>query len=175
MPANYRVCIAALAAVVVAAACTTTPTAPSAQSDTTTLSVMSEPITLLDQARTYNLQNATFRALSLRSGGALDVTVRPISPSDQSGPWTVLMSSPSGLGLTTGTFSTQPFRADNEWNFKLLHGEDRCGDGNGSVTIHEIAITATTLQRFRASFTVQCEGRRGTLRGNLVVLADPWR
>ncbi|HJU44548.1 MAG TPA: hypothetical protein VJ691_17105 [Vicinamibacterales bacterium] len=180
MPTNHHpLCIAALLLAAVAAGCSKSPTGPSETTaigaSTTTLSFTSEPISVLGQARTYNLQNATFRAQSLRRGGAFEVTVRPTAPSDQSGPWMVLMSSPSGSGLTTGTFTTRPFTADNQWNFSFSGFGDRCGGGNASVTIHEIAIGETLVQRLRASFTVQCQDTPGIVRGEVVVLADPWR
>ena len=138
------------------------------------LSVTSEPASLIGQSRTYNLQNATFRALSMRSGGALDITVRPTDPADKSGPWTFLLGSPFGRGLAPGTYSTTQFETDGVWGFDLVGGNVDCYGGAGTVTIHEIAITPSVVQRFRASFSMQCTGA-GTLRGEVVALADPWR
>ena len=164
---------ALLLTAIVAGGCGDTPTAPSARSAaTTTLSITSDPIALIGQARTYTLQNATFRALSLRRGGAIDVTVRP---TDQSSPWIMLLSSPSGSGLTTGTFVTDPFNGDNQWRFSFFGFDERCGGGPASVTVHEVAITETLVHRFRATFAVRCDDMPGTLRGEVVVLADPWR
>jgi hypothetical protein len=152
-----------------------TPTSPTATgSSTTMLSVTSEPVSMLGQGRSYNLQNATFRALSMRSGGAMDITVRPTDPADKSGPWTLLLGSPFGRGFAPGTYSTTPFETDGGWGLNLLNGNVDCYSGMGTVTIHEIVITQDVVQRFRASFSMRCTGS-GTLRGEVVALADPWR
>lgn len=126
-------------------------------------------------ARTYTLQNATFRALSMRSGGALDITAYPTESGDRSGPWTLMMGSPFGRGLAPGTYTTNPFETDGGYGFLLLGNDDRFCDGrSGSVTIHEIDITPSLLKRFRASFTIQCM-HGGIVRGEITALADPWR
>ena len=126
-------------------------------------------------ARTYTLQNATFRALSLRSGGALDIDIRPTDPADKSGPWTLMMGSPAGRGLTPGTYTTNPFETDGSYGFVLLGNDDSFCDGRAaSVTIQEIDITASALKTLRASFTIQCM-RGGTVRGEIVAMAEPWR
>lgn len=154
-----------------------TPTSPSPSatgSSSTMLSVSSDPASLMGQSRTYTLQNATFRALSMRGGGALDITVRPTDPADKSGPWTLLLGSPFGRGLAPGTYSTTQFETDGGWGFDLIGGHIDCYGGAGSVTIHEIAITPDAVQRFRASFSMRCTNV-GTLRGDVVALADPWR
>jgi hypothetical protein len=126
-------------------------------------------------ARTYTLQNATFRALSLRSGGALDIAIRPTDPADRSGPWTLMMGSPFGRGLSPGTYPTNPFETDGGYGFLLLGSDDSFCDGrSGSVTIQEIDITPAALRTLRATFTIQCM-RGGTVRGDIVAAAEPWR
>ena len=168
----------AMAALVADAGCSkaspTSPSAATAGSSSTMLSVSSEPVSFIGQSRTYTLQNATFRALSMQSGGALDITVRPTDPADKSGPWTLLLGSPFGRGLVAGTYSTTQFETDGGWGFDLIGGNVDCYGGTGTVTIHEIAITPNAVQRFRASFSMRCLGA-GTLRGEVVALADPWR
>ena len=126
-------------------------------------------------ARTYNLQNATFRALSMRSGGALDITIYPTDPGDRSGPWTLMMGSPFGRGLSPGTYATNPFEIDGGYGFLLLGNDDRFCDGrSGSVTIQEIDITPNVLKSLRATFTIQCMNG-GIVRGEIAALAEPWR
>ena len=152
-----------------------TPTSPSQATtgaSTTRLSFSSEPAGM---SRTYTLQNATFRALSLRSGGALDIAIRPIDPADRSGPWTLMMGSPFGRGLAPGTYTTNPFETEGGHGFLLLGNDASFCDGRaGSVTIEEIDITPTALRTLRASFTIQCM-RGGTVRGDIVAIAEPWR
>jgi hypothetical protein len=143
------------------AACTKSPTAPTdtaTKASTTTLSFTSDPATFAGPARTYTLQNATFRALSLRSGGALEIDVRPTDTTDRSGPWTVLMGSPFGRGLAPGTYSRTQLRSDGDYLFEFLGGTLDCYDDTATMTIHEIAIDANSLQRLHASFTLRCKG-----------------
>jgi hypothetical protein len=172
-------CLCFVAATLTTVACKDNPTSPTetaATSTTTRLSFTGEPSGSFGPARNYTLQNASFRALSLRSGGAVEIDIRPTDPGDRSGPWTFMMGSPFGRGLAPGTYATNPFETDGGYGFLFFGGDSYC-DGNGSagsVTIHEIAINPSTVQRFRASFTIRCE-RGATVRGDIVALADPWR
>ena len=167
---------AGLALALGSGACSKNPAAPSetaTTSTTTRLTFSAEPAGSFGPTRTYSLQNATFRALSLRSGGAIEIDARPTNLSDRSGPWTFMMGSPFGRGLAPGTYTTNPFETDGGYGF-LFFGSDNYCDSPGSVTIHEIAITPSVVQRFRASFTIRCDGGV-TVRGDIVALADPWR
>jgi hypothetical protein len=165
-----------LLATIVGAGCSTiTPTSASqlsAGASSTKLAFTSDPAGM---ARTYTLQNATFRALSLRSGGALDIDIRPSDPNDKSGPWTLMIGSPPGRGLSPGTYTTNPFETDGGYGFILIGSDDRFCDGRaGSMTIQEIDITPIVVKSLRASFTVQCMGG-GQVRGDIVAMAEPWR
>ena len=169
-----RVCLV-LAAMVGAGCSKITPTSPSQTltgASTTKLAFESEPSGM---ARTYTLQNATFRAVSLQSGGALDIAIRPNDPNDKSGPWTLMMGSPSGRGLSPGTYTTTPFDNDSGYGLLLLGNDNTFCDGRaGSVTIQEIDITPAALKSLRASFSIQCM-RGSMVRGDVVAMAEPWR
>ncbi|HUQ86794.1 MAG TPA: hypothetical protein VM096_04490 [Vicinamibacterales bacterium] len=161
---------------VLSMACSGNPAAPSSTSigsSATTLTFTAEPSGTFGPARTYTLQNATFSALSMRSGGAIEIEARPTSPTDKSGPWTFSMGSPYGHGLAPGTYVTNPFENDAGYGFLFFGYEHYCG-APGSVTIQESVITPTVVQRFRASFTIRCNGG-ATVRGELIALAEPWR
>jgi len=163
-------------ATLVGASCNSNPAAPSetaTSSSITTLTFTAEPSGAFAAPRTYTLQNATFRALSMRSGGAIEIEAKPTTPTDKSGPWTFMMGSPFGRGLAPGTYATNPFETDGGYGFLFFGYDHYCGTP-GSVTIHEIAITPSVVQRFRASFTIKCDGG-ATVRGEVVALADPWR
>ena len=157
------------------AACSSNPAAPSetTASSITTLTFTAEPSGTFAPSRTYTLQNATFRALSMRSGGAIEIEARPTNPTDTSGPWTFTMGSPFGRGLAPGTYATNPFETDGGYGFLFFGFDHYCGTP-GSVTIHEVAMTANVVQRFHASFTITCDGG-ATVRGEVVALAEPWR
>jgi hypothetical protein len=176
MPSRIRaILVSVVLLTLLGAACSKNPTAPTETATTTTtrMSFTSDPASFVGRARTYTLQNSTFRALSLRSGGAVEIEARPNDPGDRSGPWTFMMGSPFGRGLAPGTYTTNPFETDGGYGFRFFGGDSTC-DSAGSVTIHEIAITPSVVQRFRASFTIRCDGG-ATLRGDIVALADPWR
>lgn len=159
-----------------ACSCNRSPTAPtrgSSLSDTR-LTISSDPSTLVGAARTYTLGNAKFRALSMRSGSALEIDVTPIDASDKSGPWTIIMGSPSGQGLVPGTYTTTQFDTAVGYGFDVFGSNSDCNHGSGSVTIRDVAITADAVKRFSASFTMRCQGP-ATVQGDIVVMADPWR
>jgi len=165
-----------LGAAALSASCSSSPASPSETvngSTTTTLTFTAEPSGSFPAARTYTLQNATFRALSMRSGGAIEIEARPMNPTDKSGPWTFSMGSPFGRGLAPGTYATNPFETDGGYGFLFFGYDHYCGTP-GSVTIHESSITPIVVQRFRASFTIRCDGG-ATVRGEVVALAEPWR
>lgn len=157
-------------------ACSHSPTAPtrgSSLSDTR-LSISSDPSTLVGSARTYTLENAKFRALAMRSGGALEIDVTPIDSSDKSGPWTIIMGGPSGQELVPGTYNTTQFDTAVGYGFDVFGSSSDCNRGTGTVTIRDVAITADAVKRFSASFTMRCQGP-AIVHGDIVVMADPWR
>ena len=124
-------------ATLLGASCNSSPAAPSetaTSSSTTTLTFTAEPSGGFPPSRTYTLQNATFRALSMRSGGAIEIEARPMSPTDKSGPWTFTMGSPFGRGLAPGTYATNPFETDGGYGFLFFGYDHYCGTP-GSVTI----------------------------------------
>ena len=84
------------------------------------------------------------------------------------------MMAPFGQKLSAGTWSVGEISATAPM-FSFGGGGRGCGSGTtATYTIHEIAISGETLQRVRMSFLMYCGGS-STVRGDLVVLADPWR
>jgi uncharacterized membrane protein YgcG len=173
--------IALVIAAVLGAACSKTPTSPTSNpappvATTTRLSFTGDATSYVAQAqsRTYTLQNATFGPMVGHDGRYVSVVVRPTDPADTSGVWSLVMMGHFGQQLSQGTYSfgevsgTAPF-------FSFGGGGRSCGSGTtASFTIHDIAISGETLQRLRMSFILYCGGS-ATVRGELVVLADPWR
>jgi hypothetical protein len=96
----------------------------------------------------------------------------PPTPPAQSSTTTRLST---GRSLSPGTYETFPSPTTTACMFDFSGGGRSCGSGTtGSLTIHEIAVAGDALQRLRASFVLNCGGSP-TVRGDIVVLADPWR
>jgi hypothetical protein len=177
--------VAVLLAGLLSAACDKGPTAPtpgspiapSVPSTTTHLSFTSDRASAVGQgqSRAYTLQNATFQPMMGFDGGYLSVVVRPTDPSDSSSSWSAMMMAPVGRTLSPGTYSAIPGGSFETYLFDFSGGGRSCGSGTTStLTISEIVVSGSTLQRLRSTFTVYCGGS-ATVRGELVVLADPWR
>jgi hypothetical protein len=153
------------------------PTPPAATSTTTRLSFTSDPHSYVGQgqSRTYTLNNATFQPLMGHAGGYLSVVVRPTDPADTSLSWGAVMMAPVGSVLSPGTYSATPGGSFDAFMFDFSGGGRSCGSGTtATLRISEITVAGNELQRLRASFIVYCGGST-TVRGELVVLADPWR
>jgi hypothetical protein len=153
----------------------TTP--PIATSTTTRLSFTSDPASLVGQgeSRTYTLQNATFIPIIGHVGRYLSVVVQPKDPANESLNWGAVILAPFGTVLAPGTYSATPGGSFDNWMFDFFGGGRSCGSGTTStLRISEVAVTGDQLQRLRASFIMYCGGS-ATVRGELVVLADPWR
>jgi hypothetical protein len=77
--------------------------------------------------------------------------------------------------LAPGTYSATPGGSFDKWTFDFSGGGRSCGSGTAStLTTSDVAVNGDQLQRLRASFIMYCGGS-ATVRGEIVVLADPWR
>ncbi|HJU44547.1 MAG TPA: hypothetical protein VJ691_17100 [Vicinamibacterales bacterium] len=174
--------ILVIVAALVGTACTnspatpTSPSLPPAASTTTRLFFTSDPASFVGQgqSRTYTLQNATFHPLIGHAGRYLSIVIRPTDPADTSLSWSMVMMAPFGQQLSPATYSAGEVDAFAPF-FSFGGGGRACGSGTtATFTIHEIATSGETLQRLRMSFTMYCGGS-ATVRGEVVILADPWR
>ena len=79
--------------------------------------------------------------------------------------------SPPGVGAYTGTVSSSATSAP-------LLDVSSCS-GTGSFNVLEASYgsgdTANIVFRFRATFEYRCSGATGSLRGEVFIVADPWR
>jgi hypothetical protein len=92
--------------------------------------------------------------------------------------WTFDVSAPTGQSLKVGTYENA-----RRWPFQgaqpglSFSGTGRgCNMLTGAFVIRAIQIgPGNTLERFHATFEQHCEGSSAALRGEINVLANPWR
>lgn len=145
------------------------------------MSFTSEPGDYIGQglSRTYYLGDGSWTAQydTLNSGGHVRVNVSPVNPSD-GWFWSLNLASPKGRPLTTGTYDSArryPFQPDGQPGLDFGGTGRGCNTLTGRFTISELRIVGDAVVRLAATFEQNCEGASPTLRGTIVVAADPWR
>ena len=173
-----------LVTVVVASSCgrqsptaPTPPAPPAASYAVTTVSVTSDPEDFVGRGRsmTFTLENSLFQANVANNGAYLSIVIRPrtgVSPV-----WTFIVTSPNGSSITPGTYSTIRSPLSNSWSADFGGDGRGCQRITGRLVVHAFDFIAVNqaLKHFRASFEQHCEGAAPVLRGEVAVLADPWR
>ena len=121
----------------------------------------------------FTLDNATFHPIVERSGGYLSVA---INLTDRRTSWGLVMIVPAGKLLAPGTYDTTPSDTPTTHGFTFF-GDGRGCSAVGRLTIREIVFgpAVQSLARLRASWEQHCNGGSPALRGEIVILADPWR
>jgi hypothetical protein len=164
--------------------CGSSPSSPSASPrpqnaatfQKTTLSFTSDPQDFVGQgrSRTWDLQTSVFQPIVARSGGYLSVVVRP---NGELLPWVLIVVSLFGRTLAPGSYDTRDTETSGLVALTFSGDGRGCGNGTGHIVIHEVVFgpDATTLLHFRATFEQHCQGASSALRGEIAVLADPWR
>ncbi len=165
-------------------ACAGNPEAPSpvalsaATFTASTLSFTSDPQDFVGQgqARVYTLQNAVFLQSVGRSGGFISVAVQPKdqSPSAQ---WSLIIMAPTGQRITPGSYDTTRLNTNSTYGLDFVGNMHGCNDEAGHMVIHSVEVgpDLMSVKHLRVSFENHCDGRSAALRGEVAVLADPWR
>ena len=148
---------------------------------TTTVSFTSDAEHYVGQGKslTFTLENATFSSAVFNNGGRLWVELRQKNAAPINF-WSFNVMTPNfaATSITPGTYNTShdPLAPALVFSF---NGEARgCGSSTGRLVIHEFEVTSDrqALKRFRASFEdYHCSGRSPAMRGEIAILADPWR
>ena len=178
---------AAVVSIVVMVACGSNPAGPSAtvpqpQSaatfTSTVLSFTSDPRDFvgLGESRAYTLQNAVFQPGAGRSGRQVSVAVRPNNEPPQA-TWALIIIAPVGQQVTPGSYDTTNFGTSTTWALDFTGNGHGCNTATGHMVIHSVEFgpDLLTLKHLRVSFENHCENRSPALRGEVAVLADPWR
>jgi hypothetical protein len=153
------------------------PVSPAASYPVTTFSISSDPEDFVGRGRSmaFTLANSLFAANVGNNGAYLSIVMRPLS-----GPtpvWSLIVTSPNGSRISPGTYTTTRDPLSNGWSADFGGDGRGCGRITGRLTVHAFDFIAENqaLKNFRASFEQHCEGAAPALRGEVAVLADPWR
>ncbi len=175
---------AAFASMLVMPACGDNPVAPTSVGPpaaiytVSTLSFTSDQQDFVGQgqSRTYTLQNAVFMQSVGRSGGFISVTVQP-KDQPPSAQWSLIIMAPTGQVVAPGTYDTRRLSTSSTWGLDFVGNLHGCNEESGRMVVHSVEIgpDLTSLKHFRVSFENHCDGRAAALRGEVAVLADPWR
>ena len=154
------------------------PTGPSAERlRTTTISFTSDPQHYVGQGRsmTFTFADSVFAPVVGRSGGYVSIAFRPNG--DIGWTWGMILTAPTGQVLKPGTYDTTRSETSTSHGFDFFGDGRGCNQATGRLTIYDIEFGADleTLRHLRASFEHHCEGASPALRGEVAVLADPWR
>jgi hypothetical protein len=139
----------------------------------TSFSFHSDPGDVVGQGQvgTYTLANAVFTPQA--PSGEPEVTIN-IKPSI--GSWSLRFRAPSGLFLTPGTYDPAGDPAVTGGALLRVMGPGSCGNLAGKFTVLEAVYgTNGDVYRFRATFEARCGASTAMLRGEVYVVADPWR
>ena len=155
------------------------PVTPSAATFTvSTLSFTSDPQDFVGQgqARVYTLQNAVFLQSVGRSGGFISVAVQP-KDEPPSAQWSLIIMAPTGQLITPGSYDTMRLSTNSTYGLDFVGNMHGCNNEAGHMVIHSVEVgpDLMSLKHFRVSFENHCDGRSAILRGEVAVLADPWR
>jgi hypothetical protein len=65
----------------------------------------------------------------------------------------------------------------SSWSADFSGDGRGCGHRTGLIVVHSFDFIPENqaLKNFRASFEQHCEGAAAALRGEVAILADPWR
>jgi hypothetical protein len=187
LAARIAISSAATASIVLMLACGGNPSAPSPSSATpqsaatftgSTLSFTSDPQDFVGQgeSRAYTLQNAVFRQSVGRSGGFISVAVQPMNQ-PVTAQWSLIIMAPTGQLITPGSYDTTRLNTSATYGLDFVGNQHGCNTEAGHMVIHSVEVgpDLMSLKHFRVSFENRCDGRSAALRGEVAVLADPWR
>lgn len=163
------------------------PPFPPSSPPTTFLTIQSDPGDFVGQggSATYTLPGALF-SQSLTSGPRVIFVVT--SPAGMASPagarWQVVLEAGSGTQLTPGVYDPAPHAPGQppgsaglavEGQFSGGSGRG-CGSSSGKFTVHEAVYDNTgAILRFHATFEQHCLSAVPALRGEIRIVADPWR
>jgi hypothetical protein len=154
----------------------TAPTAPAVNYSTTTFSFTSDPDDYVGRGRTqtFTMENSRFSANVQGNGGYLSIVIRPLN--GETPAWGMVVMPPTGTRIVPGTYQSA---RDFGERFSVDFGGDGrgCSVITGYIVIHEFDFITENqaLKHFRASFEQHCQGAAAALRGEVAILADPWR
>jgi hypothetical protein len=174
-------CLAAIASMGCNGDSATGPTRGS--SATTYLDVHSDPGDYIGagESHRYTLEDSVWTAradLGVMEPRHITISLRPIDNSFRWW-WNLDLAAPTGQPLKPGTYDNArrwPFQSASQPGLSFSGTGRGCNTLTGSFVIRVIELGPdNTLDRFSASFEQHCEGSSAALRGDINVVANPWR
>jgi hypothetical protein len=162
--------------------CADSPTGPTppATAASTFLSLAGSPGEMLTNGtpRRYTLADGVWTARLWRyDNGNQQIEVRLSSPPNTSY-FSLNLAPPDGQTLAPGTYENArrwPFAAGQP-GFALGVDSMTCGRLTGRFVIHSLKLgAADSVDRLHVTFDHYCDGASALLRGELSIVADPWR
>ena len=133
------------------------------------------------ESHRYTLQDTVWTAradVGVMEPRHIVISMRPIDNSFRWW-WNLDLASPSGQPLKPGTYDNArrwPFQSSTQPGLSFSGTGRGCNTLTGSFVIREIVLGPdNTLDRLSASFEQHCEGSSAALRGDINIVANPWR
>lgn len=172
-------------------ACGGTPTGPTTPTSAAMPSAVSAQSTMFafrgdpqdwvsrGQSDLLTLQNALFRT-TLNTGGVRVIVYmqRTDRPSTSvSSDWTLIIAGVAGRRIQAGSFDTTRSATATTAGLDIGGNGSGCNQNTGHIDIHNVVFSPDlqVLKELRASFEIHCEGAVPGIRGEVALLADPWR
>ena len=159
-------------------------TGPTRGSGTTTyLDLRSDPGDFVGagESHRYTLQDTVWTAradVGVMEPRHIVISMRPIDNSFRWW-WNLDLASPTGQPLKPGPYDNArrwPFQSSTQPGLSFSGTGRGCNTLTGSFVIREIVLGPdNTLDRLSASFEQHCEGSSAALRGDINIVANPWR
>jgi hypothetical protein len=128
------------------------------------------------QSSSYSLASAKFTAWAHPSRPAVNISM--MDPQAAVFGWEISFEAPSGVRLLPGTYANAtryPTQAPGVPGLAVF-GSTGCNALTGSFTVSEATYGPQgEVLRFRATFEQHCQGNVPALRGEIYIVADPWR
>ncbi|HXT69632.1 MAG TPA: BACON domain-containing carbohydrate-binding protein [Vicinamibacterales bacterium] len=127
-------------------------------------------------SQSFSLATTQFSGWS-QSTSAVQISLRGLAPAAPG--WSLALSAPSGQPLVPGTYANAmryPFQSPGSSGLSFSGNGRGCNTSTGSFVVLEVVYGPQgELERFHATFEQHCEGAVAALRGEIYIVADPWR
>jgi len=159
--------------------CALAPAAPS--TPTSFLSFQSDPGDYIGGGASQNYTLATMKFVGWGDSvqPAVNISVETPTGGGSFVRWSLSMKAPSGQQLLPGTYNNAtryPFQAAGVPGLSFSGNGRGCNTLTGSFVVLEAVYGPQgEIERFHATFEQHCEGVVPALRGQIRIVADPWR
>jgi hypothetical protein len=129
------------------------------------------------QSRSFSMPAYKFMAWAHDTDPAVNISMQSVSAPVLA--WNLDFEAPSGVRLQPGTYTgatRYPFNSAGVPGLSVTGGGAGCNTLTGSFIVLEAVYGPRgEVLRFHATFEQHCEGATPALRGEIRIVADPWR